>query len=306
MTAAALNRAKQAKNDEFFTRREDVERETVFYREQFRGKIIFCPCNDGPGTAFVEHFHAQYASLGLKGLVATDYAPVTGSTHGHRYDYGPGIQSTKTERWKPVPPEVSCLKGDGDFRSPEVREMLENPDVVVVTNVPFSLFREILAILDESGRDFLVMGNLMDLSMKEVWSLVQDGRVWLGASGRATSFSTPGGGEKAMGNVVWYTNMEHRRRREEIPLAMSYSREDFPTYDNYDAIEVGRVARIPCDYTGEMGVPVSFMTRFNPDQFEIVGVDETLTKMSSGLVSRFFLGGKKKAPRIVIRNRRVQ
>ena len=303
MTARALNRAKKAKNDEFFTLRGNVEKEVVFYRDQLRGKTVFCPCNDRPGTAFVEHFHAQYAHLGLAGLIATDYAPAKGSTHGHRYDYGPGIPPTDTEGWKPVPPEVSCLKGDGDFRSDEIREILKTPDLVVVTNPPFSLLREFLPLLVESGRQFLVLAPLNSLKYKDIWPFVQSGQVWIGASGRVAEFDTPGGEKPKLGFVFWITNMEHKIRREEIPLFKKYSPEEYPTYDDYPAIEVKDTPMIPGDYEGEMGVPVSFLERHNPDQFEIMGLDRPLMKERIDRVTCFHLRGEEKFSRIVIRRR---
>ena len=308
MSNANLHRAKREKNDEFYTREEDIAREMQYYTgpyshkagvygnpkapNLFNGKRVLCNCNDYNHRAFADYFEAKYHSLELVGLCALEYKP-GGRGAGHVFD---------GKTWTPF-----SLPNDGDFRKVGYGELVFpggttfKPDIVV-TNPPFSLFDDYITQLADSSRRFLVLGPKMALTKKRVWPVVQEGRMWLGVT-MTDKFETVGG--EAAAPTYWYTNMEHRRRGRELLLWTEYYSdvdlfrpEAFPTYDNYEAVEVSQVKHIPRDYEGEMGVPISFMTRYNPDQFEIVGGDRQLTGGK-----RFFVSKRELPARIVIRRR---
>lgn len=258
-----LHQAKRAKNDEFYTNRQDVEAELYYYREHFSGKSVYCNC-DSAKSAFYQYFKMQYSHLGLSGLVATHY-DTTGGAYKITFD---GTTETKT-----------FLECNGDFRSPECMQLLSECDIVV-TNPPFSLFREFVAALDQSGKKFLVVGSMNAITYKEIFPLIKQNKLWLGINS-VKRFLQPDGSEKVFGNICWFTNMEHRKRNEIIPLACHYTPEEYPTYDNYDAINVDSVNRIPVDYFGCIGVPITFLTKYNPEQFEIVDANFFITNSST-------------------------
>ena len=263
-----LHSAKRAKNDEFYTRLEDVEAELQHYPNAFRGKVVYLNCDD-ERSAFWKYFSRHFEELGLKELVATKYPE--------------GLLYRLKSAGGTV--EVVELDGDGDFRSPECVEVLKQADVVV-TNPPFSLFRALIEQLSEHGKEFLLLGNLNAVTYKEVWPLIQAGELWLGGTPSYLAFRVPADSPpkstrfwideegckwRSLGNGAWFTNLDYARRRGELVLTKTYTSEEFPNYDNYDAIEVSKVKDIPADYDGVMGVPITFLGKWNPDQFEITG-----------------------------------
>jgi hypothetical protein len=211
---------------------------------------------------------------------------------------------------------LTKLKGDGDFRSPECVALLDEADIVV-TNPPFSLFREYMALLMEHGKQFLIVGNMNAVTYREIFPLIRDDKVWLGNKAghfwfkvpddyeeKATDFKIDENGQKwrRMGNICWFTNLDIEKRHEEMTLFRHYSPKDYPTYDNYDAIEVDKTADIPCDWEGKMGVPITFMDKYNPDQFEIVGLDRYVED-NPHHGYRFTINGKETYARIIIRRK---
>ena len=262
-----LRSAKRAKNDEFYTRLEDVEDEVQHYPNAFREKVVYLNSDD-ERSAFWEYFSQHFTVLGLNELVATKYPE--------------GLLFRLKTAGGAV--EVVELEGDGDFRSPECVSVLEQADVVV-TNPPFSLFREYVAQLMEYGKKFLVIGNMNAITYKEIWPLIQAGDLWLGTkSNMALELAVPedyfapegaptdhrGRRLVKVPGINWFTNLDHAKRHSDLPLAKNYTPEEYPRYDNYDAIEVSKVKDIPTDYDGVMGVPITFLGKWNPDQFEIL------------------------------------
>ena len=255
-----LHRAKEAKNDEFYTQLSDVENELVHYREHFRGKTVFCNCDDPTWSAFWKYFHLNFGFLGLKRLISTHYDKEQ-STYMMEYlggDDNDVSVGTKTP-----------LKGNGDFRNEECLELLRQSDIVV-TNPPFSLFREFVGTLMEYEKKFVVIGNKNAVTYKEMFPLLRSDEVWLGYYS-PSEFGTPSGTTKKINGLSrWFTNLDIKKRHENLILYKHYSPEEYPKYDNYDAINVDKVSDIPLDYDGVMGVPITFLDKYNPEQFEIV------------------------------------
>ena len=292
-----LHSAKRAKNDEFYTRLEDVEAELQHYPNAFRGKVVYLNCDD-ERSAFWGHFSRRFTALGLNELVATKYPE--------------GLLYRLKTAGGAV--EVVELEGDGDFRSPECVAVLEQADIVV-TNPPFSNFRALIGQLMEYDKKFLLLGNLNAATYKEVWPLIQASKLWLGGTPSYLAFRVPADSPpkstrfwideegckwRSIGNGAWFTNLDHHWRHQPLPLSKTYSPEEFPHYDNYDAIEVSKVKDIPADYDGVMGVPITFLGKWNPEQFEIVGVSgsgcvdnqfEPAPGMSARFVEDYFAGG---------------
>ena len=258
-----LNNAKKAKNDEFYTQLSDIENELQHYKEHLKDKIIFCNCDDPEWSNFWTYFYLNFKSLGLKGLISTHYEQ--------------DKPSYKMEWWGEVDEDgqlittTTPLKGNGDFRSPEVIELLKQADVVV-TNPPFSLFREYIAQLMECDKSFLIIGNINAISYKEVFPHIASNKLWLGIN-TVRRFVQPSGDLYEAARTYWFTNLPHSKRNEEIILYQTYegNEENYPKYDNYDAIEVSKTKDIPLDYKGYMGVPITFLDKYNPNQFEIIG-----------------------------------
>lgn len=309
-----LNAAMKAKNDEFYTQLTDIEKELRHYTQHFRDKVVFCNCDDPYESNFFKYFAMNFNRLGLKKLIATCYngSPVQGNELLLQFDIddpsepkkiahkieitevsdmnGDGAIDLVDVRYllqndKNV---ISILKGNGDFRSPECVELLKQADIVV-TNPPFSLFREYVAQLVKYEKKFLIIGNVNAITYKEVFPLIKDNYLWFGASIHSgdREFQVPESyplnaagyrideqGRKfiRVKGVRWFTNLDYRERHEDLILYKSYNPEEFPKYDNYDAINVNKVAEIPFDYEGVMGVPITFLDKFNPDQFEILGI----------------------------------
>lgn len=286
---AHLHVAKKAREDEFYTELSDIERELRHYRDHFEGKTVYLNCDDPRKSGFFHYFSYNFEQLGLKRLISTCYR----SEDAHAFskgdsDKGVWLEYTGDRNASGTPDveeiDVWPLEGDGDFRSPECVELLQQADIVV-TNPPFSLWREYIDQLMEFDKQFLILGPMNAITYKEIFPLIQEDRMWLGYHTGDMSFRVPddypprktrfwvdetGQKWRSMGNVYWYTNLDHSKRHEELILVRNYDPEKYPTYDNADAINVDRVADIPADWDGLMGVPITFLEKHNPDQFELV------------------------------------
>lgn len=283
-----LHAAKTAKNDEFYTQLTDVSKELMHYRKHFKGKIVFCNCDDPTWSAFWKYFHLNFEVLGLKKLISTHYDK-TQSTYKMEYNGGDDNDIEVGV--------ITPLEGNGDFRNTECIELLKEADIVV-TNPPFSLFREYVAQLIEYDKKFLIIGNMNAITYKEIFPLLKENKVWLG-NNSPKEFIMADKSIKKFGNIFWYTNLDFTRRHEPLILWKKYSSEEYPKYDNYDAIEVGKTADIPVDYNGIMGVPISFLDKYCPEQFEIVGNEYTLD-IEKG---RGYINGKRLYSRIFIKKK---
>ena len=281
MKNSNLHAAKVAKNDEFYTRFEDINFEINLvehgYRPFFKDKVVYCNCDDPEESNFWKFFKARFSGLKLKKIISTHYDQEGKSSYKLEYD---GERVVKSE-----------LDGNGDFRSPECVELLKESDIVV-TNPPFSLFREFVALLMKYEKKFVIIGSMNAITYKEIFPLIKDNKIWLGYT-QPKIFIQPDGSEKKFGNILWYTNLEIPKRHEPMLLGGSYERGSkkgmFPKYDNYDAINVDRVCDIPEDYDGVMGVPITFLDKYCPEQFEIVNANDYRTsdnipKKSHGLI----------------------
>ncbi len=311
---ANLNAAAKAKKDEFYTQLTDIEKELRHYRQHFKGKTVLCNCDDPFESNFFKYFVLNFNRLGLKKLIATCYTGspianrqlsifsvlgVSEETEGRPYKAVVTTVYDKTgdggvdmfdvaELFKSGENELSELEGDGDFRSPECLALLDEADIVV-TNPPFSLFREYIAVLMEHGKKFIIVGNINAVTYKEFFPLIMGNKVWIGPSIHSGDrafyvpddypLSASGCGVDETGRkfirvkgIRWFTNLDIKQRHEEMILVKRYQPALYPKYDNYDAIEVSKTADIPCDYSGVMGVPITFLDKYCPDQFEIVGM----------------------------------
>ena len=280
-----LHTAKATKNDEFYTQLEDIENELKYYKDYFKGKVVYCNCdgflNEEKSNFFV-YFSLNYEFLGLKGLICTKYNP---NGKGRKYEYYGDLNGNNYPDEEEI--FTSDLEGDGDFRSEECIEILKKCDIVC-TNPPFSLFRQYVAQLFEYKKDFLIIGNVNAISYKEVFPLIKENKMWLGVSSfnKGMYFGVPDdytyadtykfdrerNGKKVMrvSSICWFTNLDHKKRHEELVLYKKYNEEEYPKYDNYDAIEVSKVTDIPMDYYGVMGVPITFLDKYCPTQFQII------------------------------------
>lgn len=273
-----LTNAKKAKNDEFYTRIEDIEKELKYYKDFFRGKVVFCNCGDAIHHNFGKYFSMNFEHLGLKKLICTSFE-MDGS-HGKVAIY----EGDKNGNYIPDSDEWTTykLEGNGDFRSAECVELLKQSDVVV-SNPPFSLFREYVAQLMEYGKKFLIIGNKNAITYKEIFPLIKDNKIWLGTTSPEDFIQPKGDKKKNMkGLTRWFTNIEHSIRNQPLDLYKKYNPNDYPKYDNYDAINVNKTSDIPMDYDGVMGVPITFLDKYCPTQFEIVGMAEDNGKGQSG------------------------
>lgn len=262
---ANLHKAKDAKNDEFYTQLTDVSKELMHYKQHFKDKIVLCNCDDPTWSAFWKYFHLNFSALNLKKLISTHYDKNETTykmeyTGGNDNDIEVGIKTP--------------LEGNGDFRNQECINLLKESDIIV-TNPPFSLFREYVAQLMEYGKKFLIIGNKNSLTYKEFFPLIKNDEVWIGYES-PSEFNTPNGmTKKVQGLCRWFTNLDIQKRHEKLILWKNYISEEYPIYDNYDAINVDKVDQIPCDYDGVIGVPITFLDKYNPEQFEIVGISKT-------------------------------
>ena len=276
-----LTEAKANKKDEFYTQLKDIEKELAFYKEHFKNKTIYCNCDDPTKSNFVKYFLLNFKELEIKKIYATSFSQ-TGHGLFFEYEGEPGIQVVLEDILR----HTRELDGNGDFRSDECQRIMDYSDIIV-TNPPFSLFREFFSNLIRKEKQFLIIGNVNSITYKEVFATLKDNRVWLGTGlGRWISgFIVPEhydmygtetelneNGEKiiATNDCLWLTNLDHKKRHEFIKLEKNYNPNDYPKYDNYDGINVNRTQNIPCDYFGAMGVPITFMDKYNPEQFEII------------------------------------
>ena len=369
-----LNSAKTARKDEFYTQLTDIEKEMRYYRKHFQGKTVLCNCDDPFESNFFKYFALNFNRLGLKKLIATCYysSPIAGQQLQYGCDANgqmtfyfedKGVEENKSKRpYKAVVTQVYDkkgdggvdmldvaelfrsgenklveLEGDGDFRSPECLALLDEADIIV-TNPPFSLFREYVSMLVEHQKHFIIIGNQNAISYEETFSLMKNNKMWIGASIHSgdRAFFVPDdypldaagcGIDEITGRkyirvkgIRWFTNLDIKQRHEEMILVRHYTPEQYPKYVNYEAIEVAKTSDIPCDYDGEMGVPITFMDKYNPEQFEIIGISRELVRTLSedvrknGVypqIGRFYLDVgaekyKKVYERLVIRNKRPE
>lgn len=308
----SLKAAVRAKEDEFYTQLTDIEKEMRYYKKHFKDKVVFCNCDDPFESNFFKYFVLNFNRLGLKKLIATCYVSspiantqlslfdITGTEEDKQnkaykavitkvYDKSGdgGIDMFDVaELFKSGENELTELDGDGDFRSAECLALLDESDVVV-TNPPFSLFREYVSTLLEHNKHFIIIGSQNAITYKEFFPLLMQNKVWLGYGNGDMSFKVPeyfepretrfwvdddGQKWRSLGNIAWFTNLDIRKRHEEMILVKRYDSSKYPNYDNYEAIEVSKTADIPCDFPGVMGVPITFMYKYNPEQFDIIGL----------------------------------
>ena len=369
-----LNSAKTARKDEFYTQLTDIEKEMRYYRKHFQGKTVLCNCDDPFESNFFKYFALNFNRSKLKKLIATCYysSPIAGQQLQYGCDANgqmtfyfedKGVEENKSKRpYKAVVTQVYDkkgdggvdmldvaelfrsgenelveLEGDGDFRSPECLALLDEADIIV-TNPPFSLFREYVSMLVEHQKHFIIIGNQNAISYEETFSLMKNNKMWIGDSIHSgdRAFLVPDdypldaagcGIDEITGRkyirvkgIRWFTNLDIKQRHEEMILVRHYTPEQYPKYVNYDAIEVAKTSDIPCDYDGEMGVPITFMDKYNPEQFEIIGISRELVRTLSEdvrkngaypQIGRFYLDVgaekyKKVYERLVIRNKRPE
>lgn len=351
-----LNAAKAAKMDEFYTQMTDIERELQHYWPHFRGKVVFCNCDDPYESNFFKYFALHFNHLGLKKLICTCYngSPIQGNEL--MIDFGDFSDEPKKIAYKVEITEVKDMNGDGavdlsdvryllqndknvlstlktgDFRDPECIELLKEADIIV-TNPPFSLFREYIAQLLEYNKKFLIIGNMNAIHYKEIFPLIKENKIWTGykpfgggmnmiqitegfdpAKTKSYTINERGQIIKNIMGCIWFTNLDISKRHEDLDLVCHFTPDEYPTYDNYNAIDVSKVQDIPFDYEGTMGVPDTFLGQFNPDQFEIIGLGcgDLGKQIGVGKNYRgrtdlaYTKNGKSKCPysRILIRNKK--
>jgi len=337
-----LHSARTAKTDEFYTQLVDIEKELKHYKDQFRGKVVYCNCDDPFESNFFKYFAANFNALGLKKLVTTSYvkSPIVGGQLP-LFEVE-GLKPSGKEPFKIEIKEVpdtdkdgaiglddveyllkhdkniaTPLKGNGDFRSEECIKLLKEVDIVV-TNPPFSLFREYVAQLMEYKKKFLILGDQNAVTYKETFGYVQNNKLWVGYDNGGTKwfqvpmdYDIPTESRKkiingvkyfSMGRILWFTNLNTTKRHENIVLYKKYTREEFPKYDNYDVINVDKVSDIPMNYNGVMGVPITFVDKYNPKQFEILGVANSARWI--GYKCLTLIQGKKIYNRILIKRKK--
>lgn len=307
-----LRKAKTAKNDEFYTQYEDIQKELNHYEQHFKGKTVLCNCDDPFESNFCKFFLRNFNYLRLKRLICTSYnsSPFAGTQislfdliegnteqgHGYVLDVssvpmknGRGVSDDDIDKLLRSKKVVRELNGNGDFRSDECIEYLKQADIVV-TNPPFSLFREYVATLMEYNKKFLILGNMNAITYKEIFPLIKDNKLWAGfkcfgggmnmiqpkstfdeTKTKSYTINEHGNIIKNIMGVIWFTNLDISKRHEELILYKTYTAEEYPTYDNYNAINVDKVADIPMDYDGVMGVPITFLDKYCPEQFDIIG-----------------------------------
>ena len=322
-----LTAAKKNKKDEFYTQLSDIENELRHYKKQFKNKVVYCNCDDPRVSNFFHYFSYRFEQLGIKKLITTCYknqnADLFSQNDSERAIYLE-YKGDKNGNRVPDPEEIGIkkLKGDGDFRSKESIELLNEADIVV-TNPPFSLFREYVDQLIKYEKKFLIIGHQNAITYKEIFPLIKENKIWLGYGFKrnmshfinknyedyANDVDHKEGMIRVSG-VQWYTNLEVSKRHEKMILYKSYNTEEYPRYENYSAIEVSKTKEIPIDYKGAMGVPVTFMNKYNPEQFEIIGMGEDNgTGHSGGLwkggSKSCLYNGKAAYKRIFIRNKEL-
>ena len=323
-----LAKAKKNKNDEFYTQLVDIENELKHYKNHFKDKTVYCNCDDPRVSNFFHYFSYNFENLGLKRLITTCYKnqnmelfSQNSSERAIYLEYNGDKNGDKV----PNPTEIGIklLKGDGDFRSPESIELLKQADIVV-TNPPFSLFREYVAQLIDYEKQFVIIGNKNAITYKEIFKLIKDNKLWIGNTPmgvdmlfdvpkefaqklisnkkEGSSYRLINGVVKGRAQAVWFTNLDHDKRHEDLILYKTYNEAEYPKYDNYDAINVDKTSDIPIDYQGAMGVPITFLDKYNPEQFEIIKsmASTTIDESSAGYP---FINGVRKYARIVIKHK---
>jgi 5'-3' exonuclease len=343
-----LLKARKEKNDEFYTILVDIEKELKHYKGHFKDKVVYCNCDDPYESNFFKYFAMRFYFLGLKKLIATCYAgsPISNTELSLFPDESEENKTTRMPHKIEITEipdmnqdgavdlidvkllvgsdknHLTRLRGDGDFRSKECIEFLKEADIVV-TNPPFSLFREYVAQIAEYDKKFLIVGTWNAITYKEIFKLIKEDRLWLGINSNRnfSGFIVPkhyelygtearvdedGNRIVSTNNTCWFTNLDVKKRHEEFMLCKKYSPEDYPKYDNYDAIDVSKTIDIPCDYDAIMGVPITFLDKYNPDQFEIVGKTNNKDHAEGFLIGgepTAMIKGKKLYHRILIRNK---
>lgn len=340
----SLHKAVVSKNDEFYTQLADIEKELRHYKSQFRGKTVYCNCDDPFESNFFKYFAANFKALDLKRLIATSYKPspiantqlglfgndktlapqkgrpkvnankfiindvgdLDGDGAFDLKDVAEQLKANKNNEWLP-------LEDEGDFRSPESIELLKQADIVV-TNPPFSLFREYVAQLMEYEKKFLIIGNDNAIKYKGIFEFIKENKIWLGY-GKVKEFRKPDGSIQKFGNIGWYTNLDVEKRHQKLTLYKTYNPKEYPKYDNFEAINVSKVAEIPKDYAGYMGVPITFLDKHDPEQFDVIdmlnrytlldtqGTNEDVRARHSHTCN---VNGKAVFSRIVIKNKNVE
>lgn len=345
-----LGAARAAKKDEFYTQLTDIEKEMRYYRKHFQEKTVLCNCDDPFESNFFKYFVLNFNRLGLKKLIATCYSgsPIAGQQLS-LFDYIDSDDKEENRPYKAVVTtvydktgdggvdmldvaelfksgenELTELSGNGDFRSEECLALLDEADIVV-TNPPFSLFREYVAVLMEHQKHFIIIGNVNAITYKEIFPLLRDNQIWIGASIHSgdRKFYVPddyplnaaGCGVDEDGRrfirvkgVRWYTNLDLKQRHEEMILVKRYDSVEYSMFDNYDAINIDKTTDIPCDYAGIMGVPITFMDKYSPDQFEIIGLIAGNIRGLAGIESKIgkdgpYINGRLKYGRVLVRNK---
>lgn len=316
--------AKKNKNDDFYTQLTDIEKELRHYKHHFKNKTVYCNCDDPKISNFFHYFSYNFEALGLKKLITTCYKNNQSNLFSeYKEDQAVSLvyEGDKNDNKVPDDEEIGItnLKEDGDFRSEECVEFLKQSDIVV-TNPPFSLFREYISQLIDHKKKFIILGQQNNITYKDVFKLIRDNKVWLGHDNGGTKWFEVKDhyeiqtesrkkiidGKKyfSMGSVVWFTNLDIKKRHEELILYKKYDKNEYRKYDDYDAINVNKVAEIPMDYKGTMGVPVTFIDKHNPEQFEILGIDRYIED-NPNYGRRFTIDGKEIYARVLIKNKQI-
>jgi len=319
---SSLHNAKTAKKDEFYTQLSDIEKEIRHYKQHFKNKVVFCNCDDPRVSNFFHYFSYNFEQLGLKKLITTCYKSQNSNLFSeNKSEKAIYLEYTGDKNGDKIPnPEeigIKDLKADGDFRSKECIKLLKQADIVV-TNPPFSLFREYVTQLVANEKKFIIIGNLNALTYKDIFQLVKENKIWFGHSihsgdrefrvpehyplnAASSRIDKDGNKYIRVKGVRWFTNLDYDERHEDLELYKKYNEIDYPKYDNYDAINVDVTKDIPMDYKGIMGVPITFMDKYNPDQFEILGNEYDLN-IEKG---RGYVNGNRMYSRIFIRNKKL-
>ena len=320
-----LNKASLNKKDEFYTQLSDIEKELQHYKKHFKNKIVYCNCDDPRVSNFFNYFALNFEYLELEKLITTCYKnqewnlfSQNASESAVYLEYEGDKNGNKIPDAEEI--GINQLKGNGDFRSEESIELLKQADIVV-TNPPFSLFREYVDQLITHRKKFLIIGNVNAISYKEIFKLIKTNKIWMGPSIKSgdREFGVPGdypltaassrvdeNGNKfvRVKGVRWFTNLDYPSRYSDLELYKTYSEENYPKYDNYDAINIDVTKEIPVDYKGHMGVPITFLDKYNPDQFEILGIMASTT-VDEDNFGYPYVDGKKIYARVVIRNKKL-
>jgi hypothetical protein len=313
-----LHSASKNKKDEFYTQLVDIEKELKHYKEQFADKVVYCNCDDPEESNFFRYFALNFEHLKLKKLISTHFVYSDIFTPGETYklEIIKGLNLNADGKIDFSNVVKTILKENGDFRSFECIALLKESDIVV-TNPPFSLFREFVAQLVEYDKKFVIVGHQNAITYKEIFKLIKDNKLWLGygfAGGAGhfinkhyENYATATDRREGMirvSGVHWFTNLDVQKRHEDIILYKNYTPEEYPKYDNYDAININVTKEIPIDYAGTMGVPITFLDKYNPEQFEILGIDRYIED-NPNYGHRFSINRKEVYARIIIKNKKI-